>query len=215
MIFEVGDVKVSIVDDGDRMVAHMKDGSGFEPESLALWSRIVQPGMIALDVGAYTGLFSIIAALHGADVVAMEPMPANRWRLDVNACMNKVNNYIRIVPKAASDRAGTTRLYYSRHTPLTTGGSLEGGIQGHTDSIEVECVTIDSLCLQNVAALKIDVELHELSVIKGAMATIQQSKPPLIIETLNEGMRAAIVEMLPDYEVAGILDRRNTFFTPT
>jgi hypothetical protein len=66
-----------------------------------------------------------------------------------------------------------------------------------------------------VAALKIDVELHELSVIKGAMATIQQSKPPLIIETLNEGMRAAIVEMLPDYEVAGILDRRNTFFTPT
>jgi FkbM family methyltransferase len=129
--------------------------------------------------------------------------------------MNKVNNYIRIVPKAASDRSGTTRLYYSRHTPLTTGGSLEGGIQGHTDSIEVECVTIDSLCLQNVAALKIDVELHELSVIKGAMATIQQSKPPLIIETLNEGMRAAIVEMLPDYEVAGILDRRNTFFTPT
>jgi FkbM family methyltransferase len=215
MIFEVGDVKVSIVDDGDRMVAHMKDGSGFEPQSLALWARMVQPGMVALDVGAYTGLFSIVAALHGAEVVAMEPMPANRWRLDVNACMNKVNNYIRIVPKAASDRSGTTRLYYSRHTPLTTGGSLEGGIQGHTDSIEVECVTIDSLCLQNVAALKIDVELHELSVIKGAMATIQQSKPPLIIETLNEGMRAAIVEMLPDYEVAGILDRRNTFFTPT
>jgi FkbM family methyltransferase len=215
MIFEVGDVKVSIVDDGDRMVAHMKDGSGFEPQSLALWARMVQPGMVALDVGAYTGLFSIVAALHGAEVVAMEPMPANRWRLDVNACMNKVNNYIRIVPKAASDRSGTTRLYYSRHTPLTTGGSLEGGIQGHTDSIEVECVTIDSLCLQNVAALKIDVELHELSVLKGAMATIQQSKPPLIIETLNEGMRAAIVEMLPDYEVAGILDRRNTFFTPT
>jgi len=215
MIFEVGDVKVSIVDDGDRMVAHMKDGSGFEPQSLALWARMVQPGMVALDVGAYTGLFSIVAALHGAEVVAMEPMPANRWRLDVNACMNKVNNYIRIVPKAASDRSGTTRLYYSRHTPLTTGGSLEGGIQGHTDSLEVECVTVDSLCLQNVGAIKIDVELHELSVLKGAMATIQQSKPPMIIETLNEGMRAAIVELLPDYEVAGILDRRNTVFTPT
>jgi len=212
MIIPVEDLQITMIDAGDRQCIHIAKGDGFEPDSLKAWAALVKPGMVALDVGAYTGLYSIVAALRGAKAVALEPMPANRWRLGINADINEV--FVMVHQVAASDHNGPMRLNYSRHTPLTTGGSLEGGIEGHTDSIEVSAVTIDSLNLADVAAIKIDVELHELFVLQGAMSTISKFRPPLLIETLNDNMRRDIMRMLPRYEVAAILDRRNTLFTP-
>ena len=67
----------------------------------------MKPGTAALDVGAYTGLFSIIAAKRGAKAVALEPMPAQRWRFGVNAARNKVR--VELMAVAASDQEGAAR----------------------------------------------------------------------------------------------------------
>ena len=214
MIVAVDGHKIELMDDGDRQVFHIKKGNGFEPQTLAAWAKLVQPGKIAVDVGAYTGLFSMVAAQHGAEVIAFEPMPANYWRFDVNIRHNKLHPHIRLIPQAVSDHCGFADLHYSRHTPLTTGGSIELGIEGHTDSIPVETVSIDSLALR-IAAIKIDVERHELFVLKGALQTIGRDRPLMIIETLDDAMRSAILDVLPAYRVEAILDRRNTLFIPT
>jgi len=212
MIIGVDDLKIKIIEDNDRQAIHISNGDDFEPESLKAWAAMVKPEMIALDIGAYTGLFSIIAAMRGAKAIAFEPMPANHWRLGINADVNKVS--VERHRAAVSDYSGTADLHFSRHTPLTTGASLEAGIKGHTDGLTVDVVRIDDFQFANVGAIKIDVELHELSVLKGAMATIRQNVPPMLIETLNDKMRVDILQLLPDYKIAAILDRRNTLFTP-
>jgi len=212
MIFTIGDIDIDIIENGDRMVFHMLAGHGFEPDSLKVWSGLVQSGKVALDVGAYTGIYSILASKRGAQAIAMEPMPANFWRLGVNVAANKAT--VMLLDVAASDEDGFVTLNYSRHTPMTTGASLEKGIKGHTDTHIVNRIRIDALALNNVAAIKIDVERHEPCVIRGALNTIERDRPAMIIECLDEAMRMAVLHSLPSYEVVAILDGRNTLFLP-
>jgi FkbM family methyltransferase len=211
MQIDIDGLKVNLIDTDDRQVIHMSAGDGYEHDSLVAWSRMIVPGRVALDVGAYTGLFSIIAALRGATAIALEPMAANRWRLGVNVAHNKA--MVTILPCAASDQVGTALLHYNRKVPLTTGASLQTGAL-HNDSIEVLCQTIDALALKDVGAIKIDVERHEPAVLRGAMQTIERDRPSLLIETLDDDMRIQVLHLLPSYSVAAILDKRNTMFIP-
>jgi FkbM family methyltransferase len=209
VIYDLDGEPIRLIDTDDRIVLHMQ-GKGYEPETLAVWARAVQPGRVALDIGAYTGLFSIIAAKRGACTVALEPMPANRWRLGINIAANKV--LVEVLALAASDKVGTATLHHNPKVALTTGASLEPGNTLHRESFEVPCTTIDRLALNNIAAIKIDVERHEPAVLRGAMQTIRQERPVLLIETL--GGAAHILDLLPDYRIAAVLDGRNTLFTP-
>jgi FkbM family methyltransferase len=214
MIIDIDGVTVDLMDGHDRQVMHILAGTGYEHDSLMVWAKMQRFGAVALDIGAYTGLFSVVAAKCGARVTAFEPMPANHWRIRVNAARNKVQRLIDIVPAAASDYEGTAVLNYNPKVHLTTGASLEGGIPNHDAAMLVKCVTIDSLGLENVGAIKIDTERHEPCVLRGAMETIKRFRPPMLIETLDGDMRSTILGMLPDYEAATILDGRNTLFTP-
>jgi FkbM family methyltransferase len=212
MIIEVDGLSINLVDTEDRQVIHLEAGDGYEHDSLEVWAKMIKPGTTVLDVGAYTGLYSIIAALRGAKVIAFEPMPANRWRLGVNMLRNKVR--ISVVAAAVSDTEGTATLNYNPHVALTTGASIETGIAMHSAGLVVQCLTIDSLGLENVGAIKIDVERHEPCVLRGAMQTIERYRPPMLVETLEGAMRDTILNQLPAYDAAAILDGRNTLFTP-
>lgn len=215
MTLSIDGLPVHLVEAEDRIVFHTQnpDHSGsYEPDSLLYWARSIKPDTVVVDVGSYTGLFAIIAAMRGARVTALEPMPANAWRTRVNAGMNKVQ--VTVLAVAASDYEGTATLHYNPKVPLTTGASLEDKLPNHRDKMVVRCITIDSLGLENVSAMKIDVEWHEPCVIRGAMQTISRDRPSLLIETLDNDMRDRILDLLPSYEAAAILDTRNTLFTP-
>jgi len=212
VIFEIDDLRIDMIDADDRMVLHMQQGDGYEHDSLVAWSKMVKPGLVALDIGAYTGLFSIIAKMRGADVVAFEPMPAQQFRLGINAKQNKV--YVTVMPIAVSDRCSVMRLNYNQNVPLTTGAGLDANIDMHNSYFDVDCVSIDALKLKTVGAIKIDVERHEPCVLRGAMQTIERDRPSLLIETLDDDMRQEVLRLLPRYTVAAVLDKRNTMFTP-
>jgi len=85
----VGDLSALLIDADDRQVFHLKRSGRYEPESLQAWADMIQYGDTVLDVGAYTGLYSILAAKKGATVYALEPMPANAWRCSCNFDLNQ------------------------------------------------------------------------------------------------------------------------------
>lgn len=61
----------------------------FEPRSLALAIKLMNPGGVMLDVGANHGLFSIaVSAATGCQSVAVEPEPAIYCRLLENLALN-------------------------------------------------------------------------------------------------------------------------------
>lgn len=212
MIINVEGFDITLIDTDDRMVLHEQQG-GYERASLVAWSQAVKPGRVAIDVGAYTGLFSIVAAKRGARVFAFEPMPANAWRLGINIAMNKA--LVTTMSCAVSDHEGPAILNYNPKVPLTTGASLEKGISAHGAEVKTLCTTLDALAFDDVAAIKIDVERHELSVLRGAMETIERCRPAMLIETLDDDMRSRVTKLLPkNYTVAAVLDKRNTLFVP-
>ena len=53
------------------------------------------------------------------------------------------------------------------------------------NNVKVELITLDSLKLPRIDGIKIDVEGHELQVIKGALQSLTKNKPWLIIELNN------------------------------
>ena len=80
------------------------------------------------------------------------------------------------------------------------------------EALRVEVRTLDSYSFSDVALIKIDVEGGELDVLRGAVATVAQNSPVLIIEVEQRhrvGSMADVVATLSELEYAGwFLDRR-------
>lgn len=168
---------VELIATEDQVINHQqKTGKPFESESIAAWLDAVQPLGTMVDVGAYSGLYAIAAAKSGVDVVAFEPNPAVFERLQANIEANRVE--VDAFNCAVGAQPGTCGMELNRAVKLTSGGRV-------IDSGDIPMVTIDSLHLPFISAIKIDVEGHECQVIKGALETIKRCMPLIITEALE------------------------------
>lgn len=208
MKISVGRVQVKLID-GDRIADHVERKGSFEPQTLAAWAKLVKPGKVALDIGAYTGLFSISAGLLGANVVSIEPIARLVKRLKENASLNGVALTIHNV--AASDKSGAGTIAHNSAVAFSAGASLVRK-SGPRDAVKI--ITIDLLGLSDVAAIKIDVERHEAAVLRGARETLKRWRPSLLVEALDEELKQAVLREVPDYRLVEVLDVRNLHLEP-
>jgi len=75
-----------------------------EPATLR-WIEAMSKDAILWDVGANAGLYSVLAARRGIDVVAIEPSALNCEFLVRNTSLNDVCERILVVPLALGSRA--------------------------------------------------------------------------------------------------------------
>lgn len=161
-----------------RWIRHeMRTG---EPE-LRLVGHLLKGSGALVDVGANAGIYSAMAIQRRRWVAAFEPVPEVATRLRGLIGARGVVHQV-----ALSDYCGTAVLHvpYADDAAITTRSSLEPDVDAdlsHRD-IEVNVATLDSFGLSDIAFLKIDVEGHELSVLKGATETIMKSRPNLLVE---------------------------------
>lgn len=185
----------------------------FEPESLPVWESLCrEPGAFILDIGAYSGLYSMVAAKAGGQGLAFEPLERNRRRWFDNAILNQISG-IELRPEAVSDQVGhatiTTNL---KARGLSSGSSIVKKVGA--DALKVPTITIDSLNLEHCTAIKIDVERAEPLVLKGAKETLARLKPSLLIEVLGDDEKAAVLSSISGYHVERELDNRNWLMLP-
>lgn len=217
MKIPVGDIEVYLRPEGDRIVSHLIRGDKtFEPATLAAWATVCKMGGTIIDVGAYTGLFSIAAARLGCAVVAFEPLPKNADRLDKNAKRNSQRGKIRLIEAAASNHICESFINLNPHVPgLTSGASIVNEDLGRRiEKLRVAFLTIDLLNLPQVTAIKIDVERAEHLVLLGALETLKRCRPFLFVEVLDEASGEAVKAAVPDYVVSEVLDERNWLMVP-
>ena len=201
---KVGSVEVELLAD-DRICQSVLTGKPFEPDTLEVWAQMCRPGVTVVDIGAYSGLFSIAAAKLGAVPVAIEPLPVMRDRIAENCKINGVE--FRVIPGAASDVTGKTRIGYNEKVHLTSGASV---LRKSGPGLIVDTFRLDDIDFGGpVAAIKIDVERYEKAVISGATELLERDRPELIIEVLDQVSRDDIEYMLPKYMVQSFLDKRN------
>ena len=153
-----------------------------EPEfgRLAEW---VKPGDWVLDIGANVGQYTLrFSELAGAEgrVIAFEPIAET---VEILAAMARRARYgnITVLNLAVSDRAGVLRLRVpeSRH-------GLPDYFQSYVSSEgerAVMAVPLDEFPLAHrIGLVKIDVERHEVAVLRGMLKLIARDRPILIVE---------------------------------
>lgn len=209
MLFDIGTVSIDMIEEGDRVCAHIAAGKTFEPESLALWGAICAKKGNILDIGAYTGLYAISAAKLGCKVIAFEPMPFNAARLRDNARRNRAKIDLREM--VASDKTGTVTITYNPLVPFTSGASL---IRKNGDKLSIGSMRLDDLGLDQLTGIKIDVERGEPLVLAGAQETIARCQPAILVEVLDEPRKALVKAALPGYRIAAKMDDRNWLMLP-
>ena len=163
----------------------------YEGTSLALWAKLAQTSPIVLDVGSYTGVYSLAAACANpkCKVFAFEPLDRNYSRLLLNRAVNNLGN-IQTVGKAVSDRDGSLELnVYSGDAVLVSGSSLVE--KENAKAVEkkiVGTVRLDNFLgdkLARVGQMKIDAEGAEHLVLAGAREVIKRDMPDLFVELLT------------------------------
>ena len=173
--------------------------TGYEPETIGIFSSLAATASVTLDVGAYVGYYSLVAARsnsHGV-VHAFEPMPSIFARLENNIRLNGLRN-VEAHEIAVGDTEGTAAFYFSAKSELPTSSSLSPTYTADTSGLtsrSVRVVRLDDFLRERsigrVDLMKIDTETTELAVLRGARAMLERDKPNIVCEVLYDRADAA------------------------
>lgn len=185
-----------------RLFRYIQMGYG-EPE-IRLIPKLFARGDVAIDIGANIGMYSHALARCATTVLSFEPDPTLALYL-----RKVLSDRCHVFEYALSDADGETTLRVPIMRGVEVSGlgtvSIDNDLlsSANVESIverKVEMCSLDSIlarpqyCERRVEFIKIDVEGHELSVVKGALQTISRNRPILLIET--EFRHGAPVEQL-------------------
>jgi len=148
----------------------------------------------SIDVGAADGVYTIHIVGASRDCLAFEPRQSLARELSEMAeCLSLP---IRIETVALSDGQGEASLRIleedvgrSTIEPENTLDDPDGSIRSE---ITVPIRRLDDYDLESVGFIKIDVEGHELSVLRGGIETIRRCLPMMLIEMEERHKRNAI-----------------------
>jgi FkbM family methyltransferase len=165
-----------------------------------------------VDIGANTGVYSILAAANNSDstVIAIEPVPLNYALLSKNIRAN--HKSIKSFMIAISDKAGKANMYmlkgqinymtsvnknrYLDHPEIQNGAKMEEV----TIAVKPFSYVVKKMNLSKIDLLKVDVEGHEIAVFSSMLDIIKNSQPAIIVEVITQEIAdylQSIFELLP------------------
>ncbi len=176
---------------------YRKFAGELEPE-MRLLPFLIRPGSTAIDVGANVGVYTY-ALLRSCRVEAFEPFPHETVALRALR-----NNRLRVHNVALSDHDGSIQLHvpmFGDQPFLSNATSMP--LTGRHQTVEVQCKKLDDFPLIDVSFMKIDVEGHEVKVLRGAEATIARWRPSLLIEIEQRHLLISMEEVFKYIESLG------------
>ena len=152
----------------------------------------------SIDIGANHGIYLERLIPLSRRTIGFEPNPELFVEL-----ISKFSPEAEIMPYALSNKEIETELkiplyndsgnyYYIRGMGSLNNKILNNKHFSSYKSIKIKTKTLDNFNYDNVGFIKIDVEGHEIEVIEGAMKTISEQKPNMIIEIEERHREGAI-----------------------
>ena len=180
----------------------------FDHDLLHFMHDYLRPGDHFLDVGANTGLHTILAStrISSGHITCVEPDPKNLTRLRRALDLNHITNAT-ILPVAASDEAGTVQLtgndVFTRISPSSLSPVERSMLDvqcsmfkvpppiNNSRSPTVSAARLDALLGPDarVDFCKIDVEGAEWQVLKGMTGLMERNALPAVAFEFNGGLR--------------------------
>lgn len=196
----------------DDVVAWMFFWTGtYETPLMDLWDQLTKRGGTSLDIGAYTGLYAMVAARNGCETHAFELLLRTAERAKVNFRLNGLDKAIKLHPYGLSNQTGHVEVNMPRHADfLGTGNSIDD--KSFAPSVDTTLCQVRSMeevteaeGLKNVRSVKIDVEGHEFELLSAMRPIIERDKPDMIVELSRrqDECRTLLAEM--GYDVLPLL----------
>jgi FkbM family methyltransferase len=166
-----------------------------------LLRQLVRPNCNVVDVGAASGNYTYHLSRLSPRVYAFEPNPV--WVRWLRRCSPR---NVTIFDVALADSSGNATLSIPQDRD---GISLEAATLGDNfppescERIPVQQRTLDEYNLDNVGFIKIDVEGHEMAVLRGAQRTLERSRPVLLVEVIAKFCRLNLSTALNEIEQLG------------
>jgi len=157
--------------------------------------------MLFLDIGAHWGWYGLMAYKSKLfdRIICFEPDPTNMGQLQANLFLNRLSGNIEAVQAAVSDANGFLQFEAASadqdHRTTTRVLPATDGQQGKI--IRVPSLALDNWLNANdeILVLKIDVEGHEQSVLRGAATTLERNDCLIQIEVFPQ-FREAVFSQL-------------------
>ena len=191
-----------------------------DEEDLVLVSKLVNPGDHVLDIGSNYGLYCKFLSAYtgkGGKVMAFEPIKKTFLSLRNNIKYLNISN-VDIFNIALSDQDGEAVMQIPEYDK---GGEnlYEARIVNDVSIKNLEKIKVaklDTILPENFSFsfIKIDVEGHEMNVLKGAEHSIKKNRPVMLIE-INGGINErnlnskAIVDFLSKLNYKAFLRKEN------
>ena len=187
----------------------------FETHSLRLWTRLARESNVVFDIGAFTGVYTLAAAVSNreASIHSFEPVGLAFSRLLTNLSANRLGKKapgasgakIAASKIAVGDSDGEARINQFRNElTLGTGASLiekPGKEVQHSENVPQ--VTVDGCAreagLEKIDLIKADVEQAELLLVDGMQEVIKEHRPSLMIEVSSERNLQTLADRLGPY----------------
>ncbi len=179
--------------------------NGWEKLSFKLWIEMCKTSQVILDIGANTGVYSLMAkSLNpSSSVYAFEPVDFVFDKLVHN---NKLNNFdINCIDIACSDFSGEAKIFIPHGAEMVTSVTVNKSLLNSktvADEKIIKTIRLDEFIEQNgidqIDLIKIDVETHEPEVLEGMGKYLKLFKPTMLIEILNDEVGEKVENILDD-----------------
>lgn len=156
-----------------------RDAEGYETLVARSLDAMLPDDGVFLDIGSNWGYFPLLFASRErfrGKIIAVEPVPSSHADLAELVRQADLGAWVETRRMAVGNREGEMRMSVPRHSGLAR-------LDAAGDGPLVPICTIDSLGLERLDVVKIDVEGHELAVFEGAVETLRRLGPVLVFES--------------------------------
>ena len=174
----------------------------FEPDMVRLFSSLIRPADIVLDIGANIGCTSLLFGQLASRVLSFEPSPSTFRLLKDNLQAARMDN-VEPVNAGLGREEGEFELTFASDN--RSGGFVSNQMQasaGHQVE-RIRIVAGDAFLRQaglaSVDFIKIDVEGFERNVIEGLAGTIAAHRPVVVLELNHWCLNVLQRTSVPDF----------------
>jgi FkbM family methyltransferase len=160
-----------------------------EPRQLQAAWELSRDAECCFDIGAHSGLYSLVFSRRARSVCAFEPLPRNIFWLMRTLERNRARN-VRVLPWAVSGETGLS--------------SFEEGPHSSMGKLALAGIPVITVSLRDFMArygfrpdvLKIDVEGAETEVLRGGLEYLRERRPALLLSIHGPELRTQCLGLL-------------------
>jgi FkbM family methyltransferase len=185
--------------------------NGLFEKSLMEWCRqFCKNDQNMLDIGAHTGTYTISLAENCKHVYSFEPQKMTFYALCGSVALSNITNVTCLnIGLGSVEQVGKQTLNI---VSLDGGGSTLHSSNCILQTEEIEIKTLDSLNIDNIGFIKIDVEDNEYQVLLSGQNTLERSNYPKILFEMNTENKV-LIDFLKsiNYNIISINGYKNMF----